>query len=88
MTEGCDITEAKLRDAVSAGIREAVSDPELWSQMLRAVQQHAQQEAGGWLFGGLKAALSKLAWFVVIGLGIYLMGGWTGLAAFLKSWSH
>ena len=88
MSGGCDITEAKLRDAVSAGIREAVSDPELWTQMLRAVQAHAQQEAGGWLFGGIKAALSKLAWFIVIGLGIYLMCGWTGLAAFLKSGSN
>lgn len=88
MSGGCDITEDKLRDAVSAGIREAVSDPELWTQMLRAVQAHAQQEAGGWLFGGVKAALSKLAWFIVIGLGIYLMGGWTGLAAFLKSGSN
>lgn len=79
------LTEAKLREAVAAGIREAVSDPELWSQMLKAVQQHAQQEAGGWLFGGIKAALSKLSWFVVIGVAVYLLGGWTGLVAVLKS---
>ena len=83
-----ELTEAKLREAVAAGIREAVSDPELWTQMLRAVQQHAQQEAGGWLFGGLRAALGKLAWIVVIGLGVYLLGGWAGLVAFLKSGSH
>jgi hypothetical protein len=55
--------------------------------MLKAVQTHAQQEAGGWLFGGVKAAFSKLAWVVVLGTGIYLLGGWTGLVAFLKSGS-
>ena len=82
-----DLTEDKLREAVAQGIREAVSDPELWTQMLKAVQAHAQQEAGGWLFGGIKAALSKIAWVVVLGTGIYLLGGWTGLAAFLKSGS-
>lgn len=82
-----DLTEDKLREAVAQGIREAVSDPELWTQMLKAVQAHAQQEAGGWLFGGIKAALSKIAWVVVLGTGIYLLGGWTGLGAFLKSGS-
>lgn len=79
------MTEEQLKAAVAQGIREAVSDPELWTQMLKAVQAHAQQEAGGWLFGGIKAALSKLAWIVVIGVGVYLLGGWTGLVAFIKS---
>ncbi len=82
------ITEDQLRDAVAQGIREAVSDPELWTQMLKAVQAHAQQEAGGWLFGGIKAALSKATWLLVIGTGIYMLGGWTGLVAFIKSGSH
>ena len=82
------MTEEQLKAAVAQGIREAVSDPELWTQMLKAVQAHAQQEAGGWLFGGIKAALSKIAWIFVIGFGIYLLGGWTGLVAFLKSGSH
>lgn len=82
------ITEDQLRDAVAQGIREAVSDPELWTQMLKAVQAHAQQEAGGWLFGGIKAAISKLTWLMVIGTGIYMLGGWTGLVAFLKGGSH
>ena len=81
------LTEDQLREAVAQGIREAVSDPELWTQMLKAVQAHAQQEAGGWLFGGIKAALSKIAWVVVLGTGIYLLGGWAGLVAFLKSGS-
>lgn len=79
-----EITEDKLREAVAQGIREAVSDPELWSQMLIAVRSHAQKEAGGWLFGGIKAALSKAAWIVVIGTGVYLLGGWTALVALVK----
>ena len=83
-----ELTEDKLREAVAQGIREAVSDPELWSQMLKAVRAHAEQEAGGWLFGGLKVALSKLAWIAVLGTGIYLLGGWTALVAFFKSGTH
>ena len=42
-------------------------------------------QLGGWLFGGIGAALSKAAWMVIIGLAIYLVGGWSALASFVKS---
>ena len=74
-----------MRDAVSEGIRDAVSDPELWAAAIVAIQKHAKAEAGGWLFGGVRMALSKLAWFAVIGLAVYLLGGWSALVAFFKS---
>lgn len=74
-----------VRDAVAEGIRIAVSDPRLWSDALAAMQAHAQQQAGGWLLGWVKALISKALLFVVIGLGVYALGGWGALAAFFKT---
>ncbi len=74
-----------VRDAVAEGIRVAVSDPKLWADALRAMQTHAQTEAGGWMFGWLKAIASKALLFTVVGLGVYAIGGWSALAALFKT---
>lgn len=74
-----------VRDAVAQGIKLAVSDPKLWASALKAMQTHAQTEAGGWMFGWIKALASKALLFLVIGLGVYAVGGWTALAALFKS---
>jgi hypothetical protein len=70
-----------IRIAVRDGIVAAASDREVWKLALDTLvpvaRQHAQAEAGGWLLGGMKAFFSKLAWVVVIGMGIYLVGGWS-----------
>jgi hypothetical protein len=77
-----------IRIAVRDGIVAAASDREVWKLALDTLvpvaRQHAQAEAGGWLLGGIKAFLSKLAWVAVIGVGIYLLGGWSALVAFFK----
>jgi hypothetical protein len=77
-----------IRIAVRDGIVAAASDREVWKLALDTLvpvaRQHAQAEAGGWLLGGIKAFLSKLAWVAVIGMGIYLLGGWSALVAFFK----
>lgn len=77
-----------LEKAVARGIKAAVSDPEMWAAATKAMQEKAQTEAGGWLLGGLRAALSKAAWIITIGLGVYLVGGWSALAALFKSSHH
>jgi hypothetical protein len=82
------LTAADMRHAIEAGIKAAVSDPALWSAAVAAMRAHARQEAGTWLFSGIGAALSKLAWIIVIGLGVYLLGGWSALASFIKSGAH
>lgn len=74
-----------VRDAVAEGIRVAVSDPKLWADALRAMQTHAQTEAGGWMFGWLRAIASKALLFAVVGLGVYAIGGWTALTALFKT---
>lgn len=78
-------TNEALRVAVRDGIVAAASDPEVWSVAIGTLRQQAQAEAGGWLFGGLKAFLSKLAWIAVVVVAIYLVGGWSAVVAFLKT---
>lgn len=75
----------EIRIAVADGIREAMRDPQLWASVLAALQLHAQSQAGGWLFGGLRAVLSKVAWLLTIGMAVYLVGGWSALASLFKA---
>jgi hypothetical protein len=79
------VTKNELREAVSEGFRDAISDPAFWDAAMTAIQSRAQQEAGGWLLGGVKKFLQKAAWILVIGLGLYLVGGWAALVAFIKA---
>lgn len=77
-------TPAAIKQAVEDGTRSALANPETWASAMAGIQKAAQQEAGGWLFGGIRAFFSKAAWVLLIGLGVYLLGGWTALVAFLK----
>jgi len=86
--QGEALNREDIASAIESGIRAAVSDPALWSAAVAAMRAHARQEAGTWLFSGLGAAFSKLAWVLVIGLGVYLLGGWSALASFIKSGVH
>lgn len=79
------LTVDAIGEAVSEGIRIAVSDPDVWGAAIEAMQSHAKAEAGGWLFGWVKALLSKAALILVVGGGIYLIGGWAALAALFKA---
>ncbi len=77
--------DLQLQDAVASGIRDAAMDPALWASIMAAVRTQAKAEAGGWLFGGIKALLNRLAWFAVIAGGIYMIGGWSALVSLMKS---
>lgn len=79
------LTATDVREAVAQGMREAVADPDFWSAAYSAMQQRAQQEAGGWLLGGLKAAAARVGWLVLAFASIYMLGGWAGLLAFIKT---
>lgn len=76
---------AHVAEAVAEGIRAAVSDPALWESAGKAMRAQAQSAAGGWLLGGIGAVGRRLGWVLVIGGGIYLLGGWGALIAFVKA---
>lgn len=82
------LTTDNLSAAVAKGLREAISDPEFWRSASIALQQQAKAEAGGWLLGGLKLFLSRVMWILVIGLGVYMLGGWSALVALVKATAH
>lgn len=79
------ITTDNLSAAVAQGLREAISDPSFWKAASEAMQQHAKSEAGGWLLGSVRALLSKLFLFLLAGMLIYSVGGWSALLAFFKA---
>lgn len=79
------VSREHLSQAVADGIRSAVSDPELWAAAGIAMRRRAQEEAGGWLIGGAKALFSRVAWVLMIGAGIYYLGGMGPLIAWLKA---
>ena len=78
------VTAQAMKTAVADGIREAVSDPELWTAALGAMQKRAQTEAGGWLFAWVKGLASKFMLFCLFGAAVYSLGGWTALAGLFK----
>ena len=82
---GAQLTRQDVTEAIKEGIRSATSDPEVWSGTILAIQAHARAEAGGWLFGGIRAVLSKIGWILLVGGAVYLIGGWAGLAALWKA---
>jgi threonine/homoserine/homoserine lactone efflux protein len=80
-------SEEAMRTAVRDGIVAAASDPHVWSVAIETLKQNAQNQAGGWLLGRVKSFLSTLAWLFVIGMLVYMMGGWSALMSFLKTGS-
>ena len=78
-------TAAQLQQAVAGGMRQALDDPRIWSSAMKGLSKAAQQEAGGWLFAGLRTALSRAAWLLVVGMLVYQFGGWTALTGIFKS---
>ena len=79
------LTQHHVRDAMAEGLMAAISREDFWPTLGAGMQKHAAAQAGGWLLGGLKAALRKLFLFVVLGLLLYLVGGWSALVALFKS---
>ena len=77
-----------VADATADGIKRAVSDPAMWAAASEGMRQHAASEAGGWLLSGMKAAASRLAWIAIIGLAVYMVGGWSALVALFKTSSN
>jgi hypothetical protein len=75
----------EIEKAVARGIQLAMSDPKLWEAAGSAMRAHAHATAGGWLIGGAVTLSKRLAWAVTILAGIYFLGGWSAVVAFVKT---
>lgn len=79
------VTAQAIQQAVAEGIRQAVSDPAVWEAAGQAMHRQATQAAGGWLLGGVGAVARRIGWVLLIAWGVYSLGGWTALVAFIKA---
>lgn len=76
---------AQIERAVAAGIRSAVADPALWEAAGQAMRSQAQSAAGGWLLGGVRSVVTRVAWIVAVVAAVYALGGWGAVVALLKA---
>ncbi len=84
LVESRSPNEEALRTAVRDGIVAAASDPHVWSVAIETLKGQAQSQAGGWLIGRVKSFISTILWVFVLGMLVYMMGGWSALVTFLK----
>lgn len=78
-------TPEALKHAVAEGLREVLADPEAWRAARDGMNTAVKQEVGGWLLSSAKAAFSKLAWLLVIGMVVYQLGGWSAVSSLFKA---
>ena len=79
--------EKRISAAVRTGIESSMSQEaalQFWLAGLQALQQHASQEAGRFVVGGILGLLRKLMLFLMLGGAVYALGGWSALAALFK----
>lgn len=75
----------EMRQAVAAGMREALTDPEvlagMWDAAMRRAQQAAAQQIGRSVIGSVRAFFSR---WVVIALIVIIVGQYMGWGGALK----
>lgn len=77
-----------MREAVREGLRDTVNDEAIerfWAGGLTMLQRQATQHAGRFVLGGLIGILRKAGMFLALGGVVYAVGGWSALAALMKT---
>ena len=85
--ETIEYLERHVRNAVSQGIKTSMSEEAalgFWRAGVKALQQHASEEAGKFVIGGILGLIKRLALFLMLGGLVYAAGGWSALAALFK----
>lgn len=77
-----------IKAVTSAGVRDAIADPETWKLGIAAMQQAfssaAQRESGRWVIGWLGWMVRKAVAFVIVIGVLYYTGGLAAVATYLK----
>lgn len=77
-----------MRESVREGLREFVTEEtieQFWAGGLGLLQKQATKHAGQFVLGGLLGLARKAALFLALGGIVYALGGWSALAALVKS---
>ncbi len=75
------VTPKHITDAVQAGLIAALSDERTWAAAAAGIKASARREAGTVLVDAMGNVVRKMGLFVVAGLLVYWIGGWSALAA-------
>lgn len=85
--ETIDYLDRRVASAVQEGIKAAMtgeSAKAFWGAGFELLQEQASAQAGRWVIGGLGALVRRVSTFVVLGLLVYSIGGWSALT---KLWN-
>jgi hypothetical protein len=82
--EGKMLSSVAVKDAVANGMTQAVGDPKFWDEAFKAMGERTTTAAGGFILGGVRGLLSKVFWFGLAGIAVYIAGGWGALVSMFK----
>lgn len=75
--------QAATAQAMDAAISREVAE-RFWLTALDVLRNNAAQASSNILLAALKRLLKNISAFLVLGLTVYAIGGWSGLAALAK----
>lgn len=79
-----DTIPGEISKAVVAGNIATVQSPEFWAALFAGLHKNTREYAGGWLFGGLRALLSRIGWLILFGVALWIVGGPSAIVAAIK----
>lgn len=79
------LTPETLAEALQIAISRSASSPDTWAAAVAGARKATEKHAGRWLVGSVWAVVRKGLVIVTLGMLIYSFGGWSALAAMLKS---
>lgn len=83
------LNEEEVRAAISQGVKDAFSDPEVHAALIAglaaAAGQKARREAGNWVFDTAKKFFWKVFWYAFWLVALWKMGGLPLVLTWLNS---
>jgi hypothetical protein len=74
----------RIGQAVQDANMRTVSDPAFWAAAGTALRREARDQTGGIVLAGARRALHWVTWITLVGVSVYLIGGWSALVALFK----
>lgn len=77
-------TKQIVREAVAEGMREVLTDDEVLNKFLTALvkqlQSAATKNTGKFVLGSVRAVIARGSTFLLLGMLVYSVGGWSAVA--------
>lgn len=75
------LTPQDVAAAVRDGITAALADPATWAAAAGGVRASTERHAGQWMVGAVWSLMRKIAFFLLAGMLVYSVGGWSAVSA-------